>query len=78
MDPKSHEKTAFSTYAGLYEFCVMPFGLCNAPAMFQQLREKLLAWLARDSCLGYLDDVLVVGKSFTEHLENLRQVFKRL
>ncbi len=37
MDPKSREKTAFLTQSGLYEFQVMPFSLCNAPATFQRL-----------------------------------------
>ena len=76
MEPKSQEKMAFSSHAGLYEFCVMPFGLCNAPATFQRLIEGVLAGLVRDSCLVYLDDVLVVGKSFMEHLENLRRVLE--
>ena len=56
----------------------MPFGLCNAPATFQRLMETVLAGLARDSCMVYLDDILVIGKTFVEHLQNLRQVFGRL
>ena len=35
VDPEDREKTAFCTHEGLFEFCVMPFGLCNAPATFQ-------------------------------------------
>ena len=56
----------------------MPFGLCNAPATFQRLMESVLAGLARSSCTVYLDDILVIGKSFGEHLQNLRSVFARL
>ena len=78
MDPESQEKTAFTTHAGLYEFTVMPFGLCNAPATFQRLMEGVLSGLAREKCMIYLDDVLVVGRTFTEHLSNLREVFNRL
>ena len=78
MDPASQEKTAFTTNTGLYEFTVMPFGLCNAPATFQRLMEGVLAGLARERCLVYLDDVLVMGKTFAEHLYNLREVFGRL
>ena len=53
MEPQSQEKTAFTTHSGLYEFRVMPFGLCNAPATFQLLMETVLAGLVRDSCLVY-------------------------
>jgi len=41
MDPESQEKTVFATHSGLYEFCVMPFGLCNSPATFQILMENV-------------------------------------
>ena len=77
MDQDSQEKTAFNTHLGHYEFCVMPFGLCNRPATFQRLMESVLVGLSRSCCMVYLDNVLVVGKNFTEHLNNLREVFDR-
>ena len=78
MDPSSREKTAFVTHSGLYEFNVMPFGLCNAPATFQRLMETVLAGLTRKTCLDYIDDILVIGRTFDEHLDYLTQVFDRL
>ena len=78
MHPDSVEKTAFITHSGLYEFQVMPFGQCNVPATFQRFMETILAGVTRECCMAYLDDVLVIGKNFHEHLENLRRVFQRL
>ena len=74
MDPESQEKMAFVTHSGLFKFRVMPFGLCNAPATFQRLMEAVLAGLARDVCVVYLDDILVMGATFSEHLVNLSRV----
>ena len=56
----------------------MPFGLCNAPTTFQRLMEAVLFGLAQEKCIVYLDDILVMGKTFEEHLDNLFQVFSRL
>ena len=56
----------------------MPFGLCNAPATFQRLMDSILAGLHWRSCLVYIDDIVVIGKSFDEHLYNLQQVLERL
>ena len=56
----------------------MPFGLCNAPATFQRLMEPVLVGLAREKCIVYLDDILVMGRTLEEHLDNLSQVLLRL
>ena len=72
------EKTAFCTTEGLYQFRVMPFGLCNAPASFQRLMDLVLTGLQWSQCLVYLDDIIVLGRSFEEHVQNLVQVFERL
>ena len=71
-------KTAFTTKEGLYEFKVMPFGLSNAPATFQRLMDLTLAGLQWSQCLVYLDDIIVVGRTFEEHLHNLGLVLERL
>ena len=73
MSEKDKEKTAFCTPCGLYEFNVMPFGLCNTPATFQRLMELILTGLQWKSCLVYIDDVIVVGKTFLEHLRYLAE-----
>jgi hypothetical protein len=77
VHPDDKEKTAFSTGQGLWQFTVMPFGLCNAPATFERLMETVLRGLIYDSCLLYLDDVIVIGRTFEDHLLNLRKVFQR-
>lgn len=62
---------------GLWQFTVMPFGLCNAPATFERLMEKVLQDILFKICLVYLDDVIVFSKSFEEMISNLRKVFLR-
>ena len=78
MDPDSVEKTAFVTHAGSFKFLVMPFGLNNAPSTFQRLMQIVLAGLTPDCCVGYMDDILVLGDTFPKHLENLEIVLERL
>ena len=78
MDPASKEKTAFVTQGGLFEFEVMPFGLCNALATFQRLMSTVLVGLVPETCLVYIDDIIVMGRSFEEHLTNLGKVLQRL
>ena len=78
LEEADREKTAFCTTEGLYQFKVMPFGLCNAPASFQRLMDLVLSGLQWSQCLVYLDDIIVLGRSFNEHIKNLNSVFQRL
>ena len=77
LNPHDKEKTAFTTGTGLYQFTVMPFGLVNAPMTFQRLMEAVLHGLHWSRCLVYLDDCIVMGKDFNDHLKNLQEVFQR-
>lgn len=79
MSEKDKEKTAFATpRGGLYQYWVMPFGLCNAPATFQRVIERALQGLQWHITVLYLDDIIVTGQEFFDHLNNLRQVIERL
>jgi hypothetical protein len=77
VHPDDKEKTAFSTGQVLWQFTAMPFGLCNAPATFERLMETVLRGLTYDSCLVYLDDVIVIGRTFLELVTNLLKLFQR-
>jgi hypothetical protein len=72
------EKTAFITKFGTYEFKVMPFGLCNAPATFQRTMDKVLRGIKDDFVMVYLDDVIIYSKTFEEHLQHIDEVFGRI
>ena len=55
----------------------MPFGLTSSPSTFERLMELLLAGLRFETCLIYLDDTIVYGKTFLEELERLEEAFVR-
>jgi len=78
MKESSKMYTAFSTEDALYEWEVMPFGLCNAPATYQRLMNKILDNIIDDFVYVYIDDLVIFSFTFLEHLHHLRQVFDRL
>lgn len=68
-------KTAFITKYVLYEFTTMPMGLSTVCATFQRLMELILQGLNWQT---YLDDIVVFGSSFAEHLQRVQEVLKRI
>ena len=78
LDTNDADKTAFITRRGTFRFRTMPFGLCNAVASFQRLMDLVLAGLNLETCLAYLDDVIVFSRNEEEHLQRLECLFQRL
>ncbi|CAI5668089.1 unnamed protein product [Oreochromis niloticus] len=78
LAPEARPKTAFTIGQGLWQFRVMPFGLCNAPATFERLMERVLVNIPRSRCVVYLDDLLVHGGDFDSALSHLSEVFSAI
>ncbi|CAG8477697.1 4990_t:CDS:2 [Dentiscutata erythropus] len=78
INEKNKEKTVFVTFCGTYKFNVMSFGLCNAPASFQRLMDKILADYIGKFVVVYLDDINIYSKNFNEHLNHINLVFEKL
>jgi hypothetical protein len=71
-------KTAFRTRYGLYEFLVMPFGLCNAPATFQDMINHIFWDLLDQGLVAYIDDLLIYARTREQHDQIAMEVLKRL
>lgn len=79
LTPESREVTAFVVPGrGLFHFLRMPYGLTNAPATFQRLLDRLVGTAMYPHAFVYLDDIIVVTRTFDEHLHWLRQVLQRI
>ncbi|KAK8381385.1 hypothetical protein O3P69_018454 [Scylla paramamosain] len=78
MAEEDKPKTAFPFGQGLWQFNVMPFGLCNAPSCFERLMERVLDGVQWKTALMYVDDVIVFGSTFEGELERLKEVLQRL
>ena len=77
MAEESQQYAAFMVGSmGVYEFLRMPYGLCNAPIMFQRLMQKCLGELNLTYALIYLDNVIVYSKTEEEHLVHLHAILE--
>ena len=71
-------KTAFVSRYGSFEYMVMPFGLCNAPATFQRVMNTMLREGLDKFVLVFLDDILIYSRTLEEHIHHIRAVLERL
>lgn len=75
---QSKQLTAFVTPDGLYEYNRMPFGLANAPSVFQRAINSMLNGVGQNLVLAYMDDLLVPSQTVQSGLEKLEKVFVML
>ena len=71
-------KTGFNTPSGHYEYLVMPFGLCNAPGVFQGMINDVLRNFLNKFVFVYLDDILIFSPDEETHIQHVRQVLQKL
>jgi len=71
-------KTTFSTKLRTYEYLVMPFGLCNAPAAFQQWINEVLMEHIDMCCIVYLDDVLIYSNTLQQHRKDVSNILEAI
>jgi len=77
LEEQDRDKTAFVTRKGQFRFQTMPMGACNSPSVFARLMSMALRGLTYLCCLVFIDDTIVIGRSFDEHLANLQAVLQR-
>ena len=70
--------TAFVTPMGLFKWKRLPMGLASAPGSFENLMELIMSRLSYEVALVYLDGIIIIGRSFEEHLNRLDLVLGRL
>lgn len=78
LSEKDREKTAFSVGNGKYEFCRLPFGLKNAPSIFQRAIDDVLRERIGKSCYVYVDDVIIFSENMADHVDHITWVLDRL
>src|SRR3954465_8503317 len=77
INPGEEWKTAFRTRYGLFEYLVMPFGLCNAPATFQAMINDVLREYLDKCVIIYLDDILVYSTTREQHIIYVRNILNK-
>ena len=71
------EKTSFICHRGRLEFTRMPFGVKNAPAVFQELMQRVLHDTVKYTT-PYMDDVVIYSATWDDHINHIREVLTRL
>jgi len=71
---EDRDKTTFTSHTGLFRFLRLPLGLVNASVSFQRALDIILSGLRWQTCLVYLEDVIVFSRTVSDHIRHLREV----
>ena len=72
----SQKYLTINTHMGLFAFKRLPNGIHSGPAIFQRIMDGLLADIPK--AVSRLDDILIAGTDYQDHLNTLSQVLERL
>ncbi len=72
------EKTAFLTRYRLFEYVVIPFGLCNALSTFQAFINDVLREHLDVFCSAYLNDILIYSNNKEEYIQHVSKILEKL
>ena len=76
VDDDVQEYLTINTYRGLYRYCRLVYGIASALAVWQRAMDQILQGLPMVQC--YLDDIIISGRDYSEHMDNLSTVLGRL
>lgn len=76
LDEVSKQYVVINTPLGLFKYNRMPFGISNAPAIFQRIIDQVIAGIPH--CAAYLDDIIITGRTEEEHFQTLEAVLSKL
>ncbi|KAK3521850.1 hypothetical protein QTP70_018584 [Hemibagrus guttatus] len=68
----------FITPSGHYEYLVMPYGLSNAPSVFQSFMNEIFRDMLHRFVVVYIDDNLIYSPNLSDHVDHVKQVLNRL
>lgn len=63
---------------GFFRYTRMPFGIMNAPAAFQRMMDVVLRDIAWRFCMVYIDDVIIYSASWSDHVDHISHVLRRI
>lgn len=78
IDEQDMHKTSFLLSSGSYEWTRMPFGLTGAPSTYARMMDRVFGDIRGKKVTYFFDDIVVLGRTFEEHMENLYEVFARI
>ncbi|KAL0445233.1 UNVERIFIED_CONTAM: hypothetical protein Slati_2246000 [Sesamum latifolium] len=78
LAPEDRKSVSFITFAGMFCYVAMPFGLKNAGATYQRLVDKIFCHQIGRNIEVYVDDMLVKNKEARDHVADLEETFSVL
>ncbi|CAK9813734.1 Retrovirus-related Pol polyprotein from transposon 17.6 [Anthophora plagiata] len=78
VEEESRKYMAFSTHDGHYEFNSMPFGLVNAPSVFQRMINEIIGQMRPGEAIAYLDDIITPSRTVQQECDRFERLLQVL